>query len=359
MKMKKCMNVLKITFSCVFFLFAFIACEENDPKPEPIVPTSGIFILNQGYFGANNSGISYYDFKTGATTFDITDGKLGDTGQDMIIYGSKLYVSVYGSSVINVIDLKTATSLKNIAVKNGNQGRGPRYLTSYNGKVYASTYDDGNVIRIDTTTLTIEAVIKVGSNPEGIAAANGKLYVANSNGLNFPNFDNTLSVVDIATFTETKKITVGLNPNYVAADDYGNIYLSYRGNHDDIPSGMQKIDTKTDVATNLTGVSCGASFTIVDDILYYFDVTYNADNSTNSTFGRYNIKTGQKVPGEVITDNTKINTASAIGVDPESKDVYISDTNYSTPDKVYIFGADGVRKKTIEVGISACKFVFK
>jgi hypothetical protein len=71
------------------------------------------------------------------------------------------------------------------------------------------------------------------------------------------------------------------------------------------------------------------------------------------------VKTEQIVPGEIITDGTKINTAYTIGVDPESKDVYISDTNYFTPDKVYIFGSNGVLKKTFEVGISACKFVFK
>ncbi|MDR1631407.1 MAG: hypothetical protein LBR97_00715 [Dysgonamonadaceae bacterium] len=354
--MKNGMSFLRIIFSLLLFLTVFTACEKNDPIPgnEPVV-SSGVFILNQGYQGQNNSGISYYYFKTRETTFDIMNGTLGDTGQDMIIYGSKLYVSVFGSSVINVIDLKTTTSLKIIPVKDGEQPRGPRYLASYNGKVYASTYD-GNVIRIDTTTLSIEAVTKVGSYPEGIAAAHGKLYVANSNGLNYPNFDNTLSVVDIATFTETKRITVGLNPNYLATDAYGDIYLSYKGNYGDIPNGMQKIDTNTDEVTGLEGVSSGESFTIVDDILYYFNVVYNFDGSTGCTYGRYDVKTEQKVPGELISDGTKINTAFAIGVDPDSKDVYISDIN---PNKIYIFGVDGVCKETIsEAGVLVCKFVF-
>jgi len=361
--MKKIIYYLNVVVCSLFFLLTFSACEKNDPTPgnEPVIPTSGVFILNQGSYGGNNSGISYYDLKTGATSLDITAGKLGETGQDMIIYGNKLYVAVYGSSVITVVDLKTVETLKNIAVKNGDQPRGPRYLTSYGGKIYASTYD-GNVIRIDTTSLTIEAVTKVGSNPEGIAAVNGKLYVANTNGLDFPNFDNTLSVVDIATFTETKRITVGLNPNCVISDAYGDIYLSYKGNYSDIPGGMQKVDTKTDGVTNLVDSISGQNFTILDDILYYFDVIYNPDYTPkNCIFGRYNVKTGQEVSGDVISDGTKINLAYAIGVDPDSKDVYISDTNsdYTTPDKVYIFSSAGVLKKTIEVGISACKFVFK
>lgn len=358
--MKRLIDLLKIVVCALAFLSVFAACEKEDPVPviDPVVPTSGVFILNQGSYTKNNAGISYYDFKTGITVPDITDGMLGDTGQDMITYGNKLYVAVYGSSTIAVIDLQSAKTLKTIEVKDGNEPRGPRYLTSYNGKVYASTYD-GNVIRIDTTALAIEAVTKVGRNPDGIAAVNGKLYVANTNGLDFPNFDNTVSVVDITTFKETKKITVGLNPNYLSADAYGDIYLTYRGNYADIPGGMQKIDTKTDAVINLTGISANQTFTIVDDILYYYDVTYNEDYTTSCTYGRYNVKTEQKVLGEIITDGTKINTAFAIGVDPENKDVYISDTNNSTPDKVYIFGQDGVCKKTITVRISACKFVFK
>jgi DNA-binding beta-propeller fold protein YncE len=283
------------------------------------------------------------------------NGTLGDTGQDMIICGSRLYVSVYESSAIHVIDLKTSASVKNISVKDdGEQPRGPRYLAAHEGKVYASTHD-GYVIRIDTATLEIDAITPVGSNPEGIAAAKGKLYVANSNGLHFPDFHNMLSIVDIATFKETKQITVGLNPNYLAADAYGDVYLSYIGNYGDIPCGMQKIDTETNIVTDLEGVSSGANFTIADDTLYYFNTVYNPDGTTSCTYGRYDVKNEQKVPGEIITDGTKINTACAIGVDPESKDIYIADMN---PDQIYVFSPGGILKEKIHAGVLACKFLF-
>jgi YVTN family beta-propeller protein len=347
---------MKKIIGLFIFSVVFTACEKNDPVQElkPVTP-SGVFILNQGGYGQNNAGITHYSLKTGDIIADIMDGALGDTGQDMILYGGKLYVSVYGTSVINVIDLKTTASLKIIPVKdsNGTVARGPRSLAAYAGKIYASTHD-GHVIRIDTTTLAIEAITETGPYPEGIAAAGGKLYVANSNGLNFPDFDNTLSIIDIAEFKETERITVGLNPNGVAADARGDIYLSHKGNYVDIPSGMKKIDARTGELTDLAGVASGENFTIADDMLYYFNVAYTSEG-TVCTFGRYNISTGQKAPEEIITDGTKINTAFAIGVDPDSRDVYISDTN---PHKVYIFDADGRLKKTIDAGVFACKFIF-
>jgi len=352
---------MKQTIRFFYFLLiavGFTACEKEDiiPVPEPIKSAAGVYILNQGSWDKSNAGISYYDFETEQLRFDITNQTLGETGQDMIAYGSKLYVSVSGSGIIAIFDLNTGLLIKNINLLNGGQPRTPRYLASYGGKVYATTFD-GNVVRIDTVSLSQDGITKVGPNPEGIAAVNGKLYVANSGGLNYPNFDNTLSIVDIATFKEEKKLTVGLNPNIVHADSYGNVYLTYREDNFTTFGGLQKIDTKTNIVTDIP-ILANQNFVITGDSLYFFGVTYNADYSANNTIGIYNIKTGQLVTDQFITDDTKINTAYGIGVDERNNDVYISDTDYSSPGKVYIFGTDGKKKKTLNVGISACKFVF-
>jgi len=357
--MKKIFNVLKGSF--YFLLIAgFTACEKDDPipNPGPIDTVSGVFILNQGSDGQSNSGISYYDFETGEFRFDITTTSqfpfgLGDTGQDMIAYGNKLYVSVYGSSRVTVFDLKSQIRLKDIDLKNGEQLRYPRYLASYNGKVYVTTFD-GNVVRIDTTSLSQDGITPVGPNPEGIAAVNGKLYVANSGGLNYPNYNNTLSIVDIATFKEEGTLTVGLNPDFVHADSYGNVYLTYRGNYDDISSGFQQIDTKTNTVTDIF-IPANQDFVIVGDSLYFYGVIYNP---INNMFGIYNVKTKQLVTDQIITDGTKITTPYGIGVNEKTKDVYISDTDYRNPGFVYVFGKDGKKKNTLNVGFNACKFVF-
>jgi len=357
----------QITQFFYFLLIAvsFTACEKDNPTPAPVPePTdsisihtiSGVFILNQGSNGQNNAGISYVDFKTGELQFDIANQSLGDTGEDMIACGSKLYVSVFGSSRITIFDLNSRTRLKDIDLKDGDELHQPRYLASFGGKVYATT-TDGYVVRIDTAALSWDGTTPVGINPEGITASNGKLYVANSGGYHWPDYNNTLSIVDIAQFQEEKVLTVGLNPNVVHADAYGNVYLSYVGNYDDVPGGFQRIDTKTNTVTDVP-VSANQDFVIIGDSLYFYGVTYNPDYSANCTFGIYNVKTEQLVTNQLITDGTKINTAFGIGVNAENRDVYISDTDYSNPGNVYVFGADGKKKNTLNVGINACRFVF-
>src|SRR5690554_7712108 len=84
-------------------LSAFLAsCSKDKPftPEEQLDPISGVYVLNEGDFRANNASLSYIDFVTGNITLDIygtanssdpTKPKaLGDVANDMGIYGSLL-----------------------------------------------------------------------------------------------------------------------------------------------------------------------------------------------------------------------------------------------------------------------------
>ena len=58
-------------------------------------------------------------------------------------------------------------------------------------------------------------------------------------------YDKTVSVVDLSTFTEIKKLDVVLNPTRIQADEQGNVYVVSMGNYADIPNTVQKINTET------------------------------------------------------------------------------------------------------------------
>jgi hypothetical protein len=327
------------------------------------VPGShGVFILNEGTKGQNNATLSYYNLETDSLSLDIMGGKLGDTAQDMIAYGNKLYIALCISSNITVLDMETHQLLKRIPVMDGNKPREPRYLAAYEGKIYATTYD-GNVIRLDTASLSIESVAKAGTNPEGIAAVNGKLYVANGGGMNFnlglpP--DSTLSVIDIASFKEEKTIRVGVNPYIVKADKQGNIYLTYQGNYNStpiVPGGMQKLNTQTGEITRMA-INANQKFVITGDWLYFYNVTYDKKWNPSGSFGVYNITNNTLTDNKIIPAGTVIPSPYAININPKNQDIYISNSLYPGKSTVYVFGADGKKKTNFETGIGSNSFVF-
>ncbi|MBL4675097.1 MAG: YncE family protein, partial [Mucilaginibacter sp.] len=197
------------------------ACSKDRVAVTPDTPTAeraGVYILNQGNFGSNNSTLTFYNYTTKQLTPDFYSvanpgKKIGDTGNDIGIYGSKMYIIVNNSSNIEIVNPKTGVLIKELSL---NQCRNVAF---YKNNAFVTSYD-GNVAVIDTTSLTITKSIMVGRNPEQMVITNNKLYVANSGGLSFGNPDKTVSVIDLNTLTESKKITVIENPVSVAADSY-------------------------------------------------------------------------------------------------------------------------------------------
>ncbi|MDR1372688.1 MAG: hypothetical protein LBJ17_06135 [Dysgonamonadaceae bacterium] len=343
----------------------FTACEDEDDnikEPFKVTPKSGVFILNQGNFGASDAFITYIDFESGNTTKVLVD-ELGESAQDLIIYGNKIYVSVTGSSVIWVLSLSDLSVEKRIEVKDASgEPRSPFCLQPYSNKIYATT-NDGNVVRLDTASLEIEAFTPVGNNPEGIAIYDGKLYVGITNGYAYPsNFDNKLAVVDIATFTTVETITVGVNPNRILPDGNGNLYISYRGNYSyyepAISGGLQKLNLSNKTLTEIDAFS-NQDFTIINDTLYSFGSVYNPYPTTVNYYGRYNTKTGQIISGEWLKGTSEIKTPYALAINPDNGDVYVADYNFPDEGKIFIFGRDGEKKEVFSVGFAPYKIVFR
>ena len=359
--MKTTIKYLKWSLMCLIMTAGLISCEEDDPKPDPdpINPApNGVLILSEGGYNANNASLTYYNPETNETK-NVFNGTLGDLAQDMIVYGNKLYITVTGSSNITVVDINTLQELEKIRLFTNEVPQSPRYLASYDGKVYATCYD-GNVVRLDTASLQIDGTTSVGAYPEGIAAYRGKLYVANSDNRNPDGVGNTLSVVDIATFKEERKLTVGLNPFFVKADNVGNIFLSCQGDLVTYATTgcFQQINPDTYTVTTIADYP-KQTFSITDQAIYYADITYFIDWTSSFSLGVYDIAQKEFLSRTLITDETTINTPYAVAVNPNSKEVYISNTDsYTDPGKVYIFSPDGKKIKEISVGINPNNILF-
>ncbi len=333
---------------------------------EPIV-TLGAYVLNTGNWDGNDAGIQYLDFQTGELSEDLyaaANGEgLGDLGQDLCVYGSKIYVTVSNSSKVAIMD-RNCRLLKSISVT-ASDGTpiNPRYMTAYEGKVYFTAYD-GTVSRIDTTSMSVDGklnLIDAGAqtgydHPEAITAANGKLYV-NISGYGSGKW---LSVVDVASFTKLKDIEIVLNPytQCITAED-GYVYFVSNGNYAGKPSltpeqyvygTMQRLDPETDQVEQV----CRATYIAnAGDKMYILYSEYYLPEVARAYVR--DLKTGEE--SEFI-DMADLQSANGLAVDPASGDVYVFDAPYGAASDVHVYGADGTLKRTFEAGMSTSKMVF-
>jgi YVTN family beta-propeller protein len=341
----------------------FSSCsKDNDNQPDDLEKGPALYVLSEGSFNSNNSSLTYYNFGTGVTVADkfarANSRGLGDTGNDIAVYGAKMYIVVNASNTLEVMDINTAKSVKQIPFTNGSTGRQPRYIVFNKNKAFVSSYD-GTIAVIDTASLAIEKFINVGRNPEKMAIANGKLYVANSGGLDYPNYDKTVSVVDLNTLTETKKISVTTNPRGVYADQYGDVYVLSTGNYDDISPAMAIIDSKTDAVTRTFPNFSAGAMEINGDLAYIAGNKYGTGGTVESFIKLFNVKTETVTKENMITDGTVITAPYGLNVNPLTGDVFVTDAkNYQVNGSAFCFGQNGVRKYTVTTGINPNKVVF-
>ena len=355
----------------LLFLLFFSACREDEQiflsdsvqVTLPLVGTriKGFYQLNEGNMGTNGASLDYFDYTTGYYTRDIFSERnpdivkeLCDVGNDIQVYGQKVYAIITVSNLVVVFDVRTARKLKEIEIPNC------RYLAFHDGKAYVSSYagpvqidpnaEKGLVAEIDTVTLKLTRKVTVGYQPEEMVVHEGKLYVANSGGYRAPNYDRTVSVVDLETFEEKKKIEVAINLYRMAIDKRGDIYVSSRGDYKNISPNLYVIDSRTDEVKQCLDISVGG-MCMSGDSLYYYSVAYSMSSGGNRvTYGILDTRTKKEITDRIITDGTEkeIMIPYGLAINPETKEILMSDAqNYVVTGFVYCFSPEGkLRWKT-------------
>lgn len=364
----KLRDFLKISMLAMAVPFVFAACDkDNDPTPTPTpepVPTEkkGLFVFNSGNQGASIDGsLSIINFAKGEVENNVFAKKngrsLGGTPQNGTICNDNLYIAVYGSKTIEVVDKLTMQSIKQITIP-ASYDDGPRYVVADDNYVYASLYS-GEVIRINTETNEIDKDVQVGPNPEEMVILNGFLYVVNSDGLNYESgYANGKSVskIDLATFTEVKKIEVGINPTRIATDGT-NVYALSMGDYGATPSSIYKIDA-TDKAVN-TGVSA-SWMAIHNGVLYAINSVFNLDWSTTNYYTSYKLS-DMSVLSENFLGENPVDAPAGIAIDGVGGQLFVSSYNmesgyasYTTDGYVNQYDLSGKLVKKYDVGVGPC-----
>ena len=206
------------------------------------VRTGGLYVLCEGNMGSNKARLDYMNLEKGDYYSNWYGAQnpnqlkeLGDVGNDIQQYGGKLYAVINCSHKVEVMDTR-ARRITHIDIPNC------RYLAFKGNKIYVSAYVGsvadpemlGSVFEVDTATLTITREVKVGHQPDELCVVDDKLYVCNSGGYLFGQYDSTLSVIDLNSFTELRKIHIGLNPTRLRYDNNGHLWVGCQGNYMDV-----------------------------------------------------------------------------------------------------------------------------
>lgn len=350
----------------VLFTAAILLSCRKPLQPQPAEGfdfTNGMYLLNEGNMSMNKASLDFYNFSTGVYERDVYKRanpdivlSLGDVGNDVQLYGSKLYIIVNASNKIEVLDARTAKRIKKIDLINC------RYITFYKGSAYASSYNakigldpnspNGKVVEIDTSSLSISRTVGVGRQPDGIAIANNKLYVANSGGYNPNAYERTVSVIELNSFKEIKKIDVDINLHRLKADDQGNLFVSSRGDGYNHHSNFFMIDSQKDEVVRKFD-SPVSNFWIDNDHIYtYASEWSNVESKNTITYNEFN-RLDVNFLKKYITDGSEkaIGMPYGIAVDPQTKDIFITDAkNYVTSGTLYHYNSNGQLLKSFITG---------
>lgn len=376
--MKTVRKILFLPLLCLAVLFACREIELVVPTEYELLPgvpidpdarPAGMYLLNEANMGSNKSSIDYVDFRNAYYVRNIYAERnpevvkeLGDVGNDIQIYGNKLYAVINCSHKVEVMDVRTCKRIGQVDIPNC------RYIRFAKGKAYVSAYVGpvaidpnaqlGAVYEVDTASLAVTRKVTVGYQPDELEVLGEYLYVANSGGYRAPDYDSTVSVVEIYGMKQIQKIPVGINLHRIRKDRYGKLWVTSRGDYNTIPSRLYVLDRKDKnskemVVKDTLDIPCSEMY-IQGNSLYFYSVEWNKQTERNTvTYGIIDVRTGQLVTDHFITDGTEQDIVIPYGicVHPTTGDIYVTDAkNYVSSGVLHCYDRHGKKKWSVRTG---------
>ena len=376
--MKTVRKILFLPLLCLAVLFACREIELVVPTEYELLPgvpidpdarPAGMYLLNEANMGSNKSSIDYVDFRNAYYVRNIYAERnpevvkeLGDVGNDIQIYGNKLYAVINCSHKVEVMDVRTCKRIGPVDIPNC------RYIRFAKGKAYVSAYVGpvaidpnaqlGAVYEVDTASLAVTRKVTVGYQPDELEVLGEYLYVTNSGGYRAPDYDSTVSVVEIYGMKQIQKIPVGINLHRIRKDCYGKLWVTSRGDYNTIPSRLYVLDRKDKnskemVVKDTLDIPCSEMY-IQGDSLYFYSVEWNKQTERNTvTYGIIDVRTDQLVTDHFITDGTEQDIVIPYGicVHPTTGDVYVTDAkNYVSSGVLHCYDRHGKKKWSVRTG---------
>ena len=336
----------------------------------------GFYLLNEGNMGNNKSTLDYFDYKEGTYYKNIYAERnptvvkeLGDVGNDLLIYGEKMYAVINCSHKVEVMNANDATRITKIDIPNcryivGNEGY--VYVSSYVGPVQIDpTAPKGAVFKVDTLSMQVVGNVEVGYQPEEMTIVGNRLYVVNSGGYMPPNYDNTISVIDLDNFTLCDVIQLDKTANFhrLDHDSMGRLWLSSRGNYfGDMNSNLYVVDPKGKQIIKDMGIPVSDMW-VDGNYAYIISAEWSYVTGKNTvSYAKIDMQSMEILDRNIIKDGSDANIKIPYGiaVNPITKDFYVTDAkSYVVSGTLYCYGSDGVMKWKQTAGQIPAHFAFK
>lgn len=350
-----------VSLSMLALAFTITSCDKDDPEPPittliPVSYDNGVFITNEGTFGAGSGTISFYSRSSGSVSNNIFDAinlyPLGNVVQSMEIHNGKGYIVVNNGGKVEVVN---ATSFASAGVITGLTN--PRYFLGIdNNKGYVSEWGVGGVAGaikvIDLNTKTVTSTITTGKGAEGMVKTGNNVYVACGGG--YDN-DSVVTVINATTNAIVKSIHVGANPSALKVDANGDVWVLCSGKVDGSYNYIANTGKLARIDGNADTVNISLPF-----------VSRPSNMAINGAKTMLYYSTGGKVyahsnTASVLSSTAVINRSFySLGIDPSNDYFYGSDAgDYVSNGKVLRYNASGVVVDSFTVGVIPGNFCFK
>ena len=352
-----------------------IDIEQTQVAP-PAATDCSFYLLNEGNMGSNKASIDYFDATTGIYNRNIYAARnpsvvmdLGDVGNDIQIYGGKMYAVINCSHKVEVLTPDSARRITQIDIPNCRYIVGDKenlYVSSYVGMAQIDpTAPRGAVFKVDTVSMAVVGSVQVGYQPEEMVIIGDRLYVANSGGYRVPDYDNTVSIIDLNTFTVADVMEFPGSGNFhrIDRDSHGRLWLSSRGNYyGDFSSNLFVIDPASKQI--IKDMQIPVSDMWADgDTLYTISSEWSYVTGGNSvSYAKIDMSSMQVIDRNIIKDGTEqnIKLPYGIAVNPVTKDFLVCDAkSYVVSGTLYCFSPDGYLKWKQTTGQIPAHITFK
>lgn len=225
------MKLHKSIISLLIVLLTIIGCNNPTAPEKSSQSGSALFVLEAG-----SQTVSRIRLDTSAVSLNFA--LTGDIPADIVTSDQNLLILNSTPPSLSVLDARTGEKITTVNLPPHSN---PYAILPRADAIYVSGWSSNHLYKLDATDFSMVDSIEVGVNPQGIAASEEYLFVANSGG--YPDYAaSSVSVINQSDFSMVKSIPTGINPQNFAWAPNGTLHLVCTGNYVDVFGQADIID---------------------------------------------------------------------------------------------------------------------